>query len=161
MTKTLIIRHVHQWGGQILDRCFWEGVIEGENEVYDWDTKEHLIELAKRENMNWKVLRHIEMEQYLLLNNHKRIKMNKNLKDEITEILDKSGLVDIHLAQGLIVQPIIEYIKNNLPENDEIIKIIDEEAEWFHVAIPKENAFRHCIERHILTKIKKGLGLNE
>ncbi len=57
MNKTLIIRHVHQWGGQILDRCFWEGVIEGENEVYDWDTKDHLIELAKRENMNWKVLR--------------------------------------------------------------------------------------------------------
>ena len=87
--------------------------------------------------------------------------MNKNLKDKITEILDKSGIVDIHLAQGLIVQPIIDYIESNLPKDDEIIKIIDKEAEWFHVAIPKENAFRHSIATDILVEIKKGLGLNE
>ncbi len=56
--KTLIIRHQHNIGGQIADRVFWEGRIEGTEEVYDWDTKKHLIELAERENMNWKVLRY-------------------------------------------------------------------------------------------------------
>ncbi len=87
--------------------------------------------------------------------------MNKNLKDEITDILDKSGLIDIHLAQGLIVQPIIDYIDSDLPKNDEIIKIIDREAERFHVDMPKEKDFRDCIKRDILVEIKKGLGLNE
>ncbi len=50
--------------------------------------------------------------------------MDKNLKDEITDILDKCGLVDIHLAKGLIIQPIIEiieqYVQKRLYESNEL-----------------------------------------
>jgi len=64
--------------------------------------------------------------------------MNKNLKDEITKILDKSGLVDIHLAQGLIIQPIIEYIESKLPKKkptDTNNKYINEDNKVFNGAV--------------------------
>ena len=74
--------------------------------------------------------------------------MNKNLKDEITEILDKSGLVDIHLAQGLIVQPIIEYIKNNLPREKETSGIQNK------YIIEDNKTYNQC-----LAELKKRLGI--
>lgn len=74
--------------------------------------------------------------------------MNKNLKDEITEILDKSGLVDIHLAHGLIIQPIIEYIKNNLPKEKDTSGIQNK------YMVEDNKTYNQC-----LAELKKGLGI--
>ena len=53
---TLIIEYAHQWGGQFQDNKFWCGRIE--QEVWDYHTKETLIEQAKKEGMSWVVLRY-------------------------------------------------------------------------------------------------------
>ncbi len=56
--KILIIRHQHNIGGQIADRRFWEGAIEGETDVWDWHTKENLKKQAEEAGMGWRVLRY-------------------------------------------------------------------------------------------------------
>lgn len=53
---TLIIEYAHNWGGQFQDKKFWCGRIG--QEVYDYHTKEHLINEAKEKGMNWAVLRY-------------------------------------------------------------------------------------------------------
>jgi len=88
--------------------------------------------------------------------------MSKNLKDYITEILDKSGLVDIHLAQGLIVKPIIDHIENNLPKQKKTEHEEDGQGCGCYAhdeetpCETKDNEFNGC-----LRQVKEGLGLNE
>jgi len=53
---TLIIEYAHSWGGSFHDKKFWCGRIG--QEVYDYHTKDHLINDAKRKGMNWVVLRY-------------------------------------------------------------------------------------------------------
>ncbi len=73
--------------------------------------------------------------------------MSKNLKEEITDILEKSGLVDIHLAQGLIVQPIIETIINKI-DTEEIGKVI----KHYNLVGSK-----YSLHEHISYTLKKGI----
>ena len=40
------------------------------------------------------------------------------LESEIRDILDKTGLVDIHLAEGLIIVPVMEAIEEYIQERD-------------------------------------------
>ena len=54
--KTVIIRYPFAWGGQIKDRGFWEAKIEGESNVWDYDSKENL-----------------KMVKYLLSNTNRRM----------------------------------------------------------------------------------------
>ena len=43
------------WGGNIRDRWMWMGELNGQ--VYDYDTKEHLIKKAIAEGLDYVVLR--------------------------------------------------------------------------------------------------------
>ncbi len=100
--------------------------------------------------------------------------MDKNLKDEVTDILDKSGLVDIHLAKGLIIQPIIEiieqYVQKRLYESNElkneqsVIKARIENLEWLidhSTTIIGNKSYDEfiCKEdiRELVAELKKGL----
>ena len=56
LKNVMIIRHVHRWGGQIADRKFWEGSINGE--VEDWNFPSELIKDAKASNIPFLVLRY-------------------------------------------------------------------------------------------------------
>lgn len=56
--KTVIIRYPFAWGGQIKDRGFWEAKIEGESNVWDYDSKENLKKKAEKKGYHWKVLRY-------------------------------------------------------------------------------------------------------
>lgn len=55
--KCLLITHDHSLGGQIADRMFWTGIIEGETEVWDFGLKHQLKEQAIDCGMDYKVLR--------------------------------------------------------------------------------------------------------
>jgi len=57
MKKCLIIKHDHSVGGQIADRMFWCGIIEGTQDVWDYGLKHQLIEQALYCGMDYKVLR--------------------------------------------------------------------------------------------------------
>ena len=77
--------------------------------------------------------------------------MSKNLKDEITDILDKSGLVDIHLAQGLIIQPTIEAIEEYVIK----ARIIEHRIDCDHCNTAEEMKQVSNCDR--LVELKKGL----
>ncbi len=53
---TLIIEYPFRWGGQFADKSFWCGRVG--QEVYDYHTKNHLINEAKELGMPWAVLRY-------------------------------------------------------------------------------------------------------
>lgn len=53
---TLIIEYPFRWGGQFADKSFWCGIIN--QEVYDYHTKDHLINDAKENGWPWAVLRY-------------------------------------------------------------------------------------------------------
>lgn len=55
--KYLVIRHAHSFGGQIMDRMFWCGIIEGEVDVWDYGLKNQLKEQAISCGMGYKVIR--------------------------------------------------------------------------------------------------------
>ena len=55
--KTLLISYEHHTGGQIADNKLWMGVIEGEIDVWDWNSKAHLKRNAEAEGRKWKVIR--------------------------------------------------------------------------------------------------------
>lgn len=54
--KKVVIRYPFSWGGQIKDKKFWEAQIDGE--IWDYDSKENLIEKAIKEGFSWEVLRY-------------------------------------------------------------------------------------------------------
>lgn len=56
--KTIIIRYPFNWGGKIQDRRFWEARIEGDSDIWDYDSKENLKRKAEEKGYNWKVLRY-------------------------------------------------------------------------------------------------------
>lgn len=56
LENVMLIRYVHAWGGQIADRKWWEGTINGE--IEDWNSVEQLINKAQNKNIPWVVLRY-------------------------------------------------------------------------------------------------------
>jgi hypothetical protein len=52
----MIIRYVHSWGGNIADRKWWEGSINGE--VEDWNSPKQLIKQAEIKGLPWLILRY-------------------------------------------------------------------------------------------------------
>lgn len=57
MHKYLIIIHHHSLGGQIADRMFWTGIIEGETDVWDYGLRHQLEKQALDCGMGYKVIR--------------------------------------------------------------------------------------------------------
>jgi hypothetical protein len=55
---SLRIEHVHRWGGNPKDRWMWRGVLDGNTEVEDWNTRQNLIDMAERNGWNWYIIRH-------------------------------------------------------------------------------------------------------
>ncbi len=53
----LIIRYAHHLGGHIKDRRYWESCIEGDSNVYDYNSKKALIQEAESKGWHWKVLK--------------------------------------------------------------------------------------------------------
>lgn len=51
----MLIRYVHQWGGNIADRKWWEGTVNGI--VEDWNSPNKLISQAEALGIAWVVLR--------------------------------------------------------------------------------------------------------
>jgi hypothetical protein len=51
----IVIRHVHGYGGNPLDRWMWQAELNGE--VYDWHRKDELIRQAEKMKLMWIVLR--------------------------------------------------------------------------------------------------------
>ena len=56
LKNTMLIRYVHAWGGQISDRKWWEGSINGD--VEDWNSPNQLIKQAEKKGFAWVVLRY-------------------------------------------------------------------------------------------------------
>ena len=56
LKNVMLIRYVHQWGGNFADRRWWEGTINGLLE--DYNTPEQLIRQADAKGIAWVVLRH-------------------------------------------------------------------------------------------------------
>lgn len=56
LKNVMIIRYVHSWGGQIADRKWWEGTINGE--VEDWNSPNQLIKQAESKGVAWVKLRY-------------------------------------------------------------------------------------------------------
>ena len=90
MKNILIIRHDHSVGGQIQDRMFWCGMIEGENDmVWDYGLKHQLIEQALDCGMDYKVIRiHRKKKGQTIV--------DSSIKELIGKPCDMKGLIQPH-----------------------------------------------------------------
>ena len=75
--KTVIIRYPFNWGGKIQDRRFWEARIEGESDVWDYDSKENLKRKAEKKGYHWKVLRYHKDGKISVVEQHPKLKKKR------------------------------------------------------------------------------------
>lgn len=71
MNKTLLI-YYEKWGGAVGDNRLWTARFENQAEVWDYDSKNNLIEKAQKRGIIYKVLRmHRNGTKSVVETNHK------------------------------------------------------------------------------------------
>jgi len=96
--KTVIIRYPFNWGGPIQDKRFWEARIEGESDVWDYDSKENLKRKAENKGYHWKVLRYHKDGKISVVEQHP--KLNKK-HFSITAYRKRVGEYDEGTSKGI------------------------------------------------------------
>jgi len=80
-SKYLIIQHHHTVGGQLKDRMFWTGIVEGETDVWDYGLKHQLKQQALDCGMGYKVLRWHRNGEISIIEQHKPISTPQGAKE--------------------------------------------------------------------------------